>query len=139
LLRGALIAGLLALTGAVAAPDFLYQPQPRWTEDPDTDVVCDAIRTECPGRLKNNELNVEWSYAEIFDADGMLVGLRSLQTTGCKPLDEHLLISHRHFATAFSGPGKPDLDNVTAELAPGTPKDSVRLVKRGTTQVSFGC
>lgn len=137
--RGALIAALLALTGAAAAPDFSYQPQPRWTEDPDTDVVCDAIRAECPGRLESNEINVEWSYAEIFDADGMLVGLRSLQTTGCKPLDEHLLISHRHFATAFSGPGKPDLDTVTAELAPGTPKDSVRLVKRGTTQVSFGC
>ena len=70
-----------------------------------------------------------------YNADGMLVGLRSLQSTGCKPLDEHLLISHRHFATAFSEPGKPDLDDVTVELAPGTPKDAVRLVKRGSTQV----
>lgn len=97
------------------------------------------MRAECPSKLQNGELNVEWSYAEIYDADGKLVGLRSLQSTGCKPLDEHLLLSHRHFATAFSEPGKPDLESISAELAPGTPKDSVRLVKRGTTQVSFGC
>jgi hypothetical protein len=69
----------------------------------------------------------------------MLVGLRSLQSSGCKPLDEHLLLSHRHFAKTFSEPGKPDLDNFIVELAPGTPKDAVRLVKRGSTQVSIGC
>ena len=54
-------------------------------------------------------------------------------------MDEHLLLSHRHFATTFSEAGKPDLDDITVELAPGTPKDSVRLVKRGSTQVSIGC
>ena len=138
-MRGALIAGLLALTGAAAAPDFAYDPKPRWADDPDTDVVCGAIRAECPGKLKKDELNVEWSYAEIYSADGMLVGLRSLQSTGCKPLDEHLLLSHRHFATAFSERGKPDLDSITVELAPGTAKAAVRLIKQGTTQVSFGC
>jgi len=69
----------------------------------------------------------------------MLVGLRSVQSSGCKPLDEHLLLSHRHFATTFSEPGKPDLDGISVELAPGTPKNTVRLVKRGTTQVSIGC
>jgi hypothetical protein len=138
-MRGALIAGLLALIGAGAAADFAYDPKPRWAEDPDTDVVCAAMRAECPGKLKNDEIDVEWGYAEIYDADGMLVGLRSLQSTGCKPLDEHLLLSHRHFVTVFSKPGKPDLDKITAELAPGTPKEAVRLVKRGTTQVSLGC
>ena len=138
-MRGAVIAGLLALTAAGAAPDFAFNPKPRWADDPDTDVVCAAIRVECPGKLKKDELNVDWSYAEIYDADGMLVGLRSLQSTGCKPLDEHLLLSNRHFAMAFSKPGKPDLDSITAELAPGTAKEAVRLVKRGTTQVSFGC
>lgn len=138
-MRGALIAGLMVLTGAGAATEFAYDPKPRWSEDPDTDVVCEAIRAECPGKLKNDELGVEWTYAEVYNADGMLVGLRSLQSTGCKPLDEHLLLSHRHFATVFSQPGKPELDQISAELAPGTPKDAVRLVKRGTTQVSFGC
>jgi hypothetical protein len=129
---------LLVLTGA-GATDFAFDPKPRWTEDPDTDVVCAAIRAECPGRLKKDELSVEWNYAEVYDANGMLVGLRSLESTGCKPLDEHLLLSHRHFATMFSEAGKPDLDSISAELAPGTPKDAVRLIKRGTTQVSFGC
>lgn len=138
-MRGALIAGLVALTGAGTAGDFAYDPKPRWAEDPDTPIVCAAVRAECPGKLKKDELDLEWSYAEIYDADGMLVGLRSLQSTGCRPLDEHLLLSHRHFAAMFSEPGKPDLDGITVELAPGAAKEAVRLVKRGTTQVSFGC
>jgi hypothetical protein len=65
--------------------------------------------------------------------------MKSLNSTGCKPLDEHLLLSHRHFRTMFSGEGKPDLDDVRVELAPGTPKGAVRLVKTGSTQVSMGC
>ena len=138
-MRGALAAGLLALTGAAAAPDFAYDPKPRWAEDPDTDIVCAAIRAECAGTLKDGQVEAEWSYAELYNADGTLVGLRSLRSSGCKPLDEHLLLSHRHFATTFSEPGKPDLDDITVELAPGTPKDAVRLVKHGTTAVSIGC
>ena len=140
-MRGAIIAALVALAGAAAAqPSALsYDPKPRWAEDPDTPVVCAAIRAECAGALKGDQIDAEWGYAEIYDADGMLVGLRSLQSTGCKPLDEHLLLDHRHFATVFTEPGKPDLDDITAERAPGTPKDAVKLVKRGTTQVSIGC
>ena len=65
--------------------------------------------------------------------------MRSVESSGCKPLDEHLLLSHRHFATTFSEPGKSDLDNITVELAPGTPKEAVRLIKHGSTQVSIGC
>jgi hypothetical protein len=139
--RGAFIAAAVSLAGGAAAQPsrFAYAPQPRWAEDPDTEVVCNAIRAECAGLLKKGAIDAEWSYAEIYDADGMLVGMRSLQSTGCKPLDEHLLLDHRHFATAFSDPGKPDLEDVTVELAPGTAKESVRLVKRGTTQVSMGC
>jgi hypothetical protein len=140
-MRGALIAGLLALTGAAAVPsgDFSYDPQPRWSEDPDTEVVCAAIRAECPGKLSDGQIDVDWSYAEIYNADGMLVGLRSLQSTGCKPLDEHLLLSERHFKTMFTEAGKPDFDDVAIELAPGTPKSAVRIVKRGTTRVALGC
>ena len=69
----------------------------------------------------------------------MLVGLRSLKSTGCKPLDEHLLLDHRHFLTSSPSPVKPDLDEITVELEPGTPKDAVRLVKHGSTRVSIGC
>jgi hypothetical protein len=89
--------------------------------------------------LKGGSIDADWSYAELYDADGMLVGLRSLQSTGCKPLDEHLLLDHRHFATAFTEQGKPDLDDITVEVAAGVPKDAVRLVKRGSMQVSIGC
>lgn len=138
-MRGAIVASALALASAAQPSRFDYSPQPRWTEDPETEVVCAAIRAECHGVLKNGEINAEWSYAELYDADGMLVGLRSLASTGCKPLDEHLLLSHRHFRAIFSEEGKPDLDDIRVELAPGTPKSAVRLVKTGSTQVSMGC
>jgi hypothetical protein len=139
--RGAIIAALFALGGAAAAQtsSFDFSPKPRWLEDPDTEVVCAAVRAECPAKLKENSIDAEWTYAEYYDADGMLVGVHSLQSTGCEPLDEHLLLSHRHFRAMFSGEGKPDLDDIKVELAPGTPKTAVRLVKQGTTQVSFGC
>jgi hypothetical protein len=89
--------------------------------------------------LKDGGIDGELGYAELYDADGMLVGMKSLRSTGCKPLDEHLLLSHRRFRTMFSGEGKRDLDGIQVELKPGTPKDAVRLVKSGTTQVSMGC
>jgi hypothetical protein len=107
--------------------------------DPETEVVCEAIKAECPAILKDGEIDTEWSYAELYDADGMLVGLRSTASTGCKPLDEHLLLGQRHFRTVFTEAGKPDLDGIRVELASGTPKSAVGLVKTGTTQVSIGC
>jgi hypothetical protein len=97
--------------------------------------VCAAVRAECPAKLKDGSIDAEWTYAEYYDADGMLVGVHSLQSTGCKPLDEHLLLSHRHFRTMFSEDGKPDLDGVKVELAPGTPKSAVRLVTGQDTGV----
>lgn len=102
-------------------------------------MVCAAVRAECPAKLKDGSIDAEWTYAEYYDADGMLVGVHSLQSTGCRPLDEHLLLSHHHFRTMFSEHGKPDLDGIRVELAPGIAKSAVRLVKQGTTQVSFGC
>jgi hypothetical protein len=140
-MRGLLVAGLLSLGGGAAAQpsSFDYSPVPRWAEDPETEVVCAAVRAECPGTLKKGEVDADWRYAELYNSDGTLVGIHSLGSTGCKPLDEHLLLSHRHFRTLFSEEGKPDLDDIKVELEPGTPKDSVRLVKEGSTQVSLGC
>jgi hypothetical protein len=138
-LRGALILAAIALGAAAPPVAFDYSPQPRWTEDPDTEVVCDAIRKECPGSLKDGEIDTDWSYAELYDADGMLVGLRSLGSTGCKPLDEHLLLGQRHFKTVFTKPGQPGLDDIKVELKAGTPRDAVRLVKTGSTRVAIGC
>jgi hypothetical protein len=140
-MRGAVIAVVAAFAAGAGAQttSFDYSPVSRWADDPETDVVCAAVRAECPARLKGDSIDAEWSYAEYYDADGKLVGVHSLQSTGCKPLDEHLLLSHWHFRSMFSEAGKPDLDNIRVELAPGTPKTAVRLVKEGTTQVSFGC
>lgn len=140
-MRGALIAAIVTLAGSAAAQPstFFYEPKPRWAEDPDTEVVCAAIRAECPAQLKDGEIDTDWSYAELYDVDGMLVGLRSLGSTGCKPLDEHLLLGQRHFRTVFTKKGQPDLDDIKVELAPGTSRDAVRLVKQGTTSVSIGC
>jgi len=141
--RAVIAAAVAGLAGAAAlaqnAAPFFYDPQPRWTERPETEEVCAAIVKECPGLLKDGEIETEWGYAELYDADGFLVGVRSVKSTGCKPLDEHLLLGQRHFRSAFSKPGVPDLDDIKAELAPGTSKDAVRIVKRGETQVGMGC
>ena len=140
-MRGAVIAGIVALASGASAQvaSFDFDPKPRWAEDPETEVVCEAVRAECPGKLKGDSIDAEWGYAEVYDADGMLVGMHSIRSTGCKPLDEHLLLSHQHFVKVFSIAGQPDLDAITAVVKPGTPKDAVRLIKRGSTQVSFGC
>ena len=137
----ALIAASMALAGMTAdrPATFNYDPQPRWQEEPETEELCRAMESECSGQLKDGQIDAEWSYAEYYNADGYLVGLRSLKSTGCKPLDENMLLSHRHFVTVFSKDGAPDLDDMTVELAAGTNPDSVRVVKRSQTQVSIGC
>ena len=131
-------AALTAMTADRPAT-FAFDPQPRWQEDPETEEICWAMASECAGQLKDGQIDSEWGYAELYDADGYLVGLRSLKSTGCKPLDEHMLLSHRHFVTVFSKDGSPDLDDMAIEVAPGTNRDSVRVVRRGETQVSIGC
>jgi hypothetical protein len=139
-LGAAVVAGLaLAAMTADRPATFSFDPQPRWQEDPETEEVCRATQSECAAQMKDGQIDSEWGYAELYNADGYLVGLRSLKSTGCKPLDEHLLLSHRHFVTVFSKDGAPDLDDITVEVAAGTNPDSVRLVKRGETQVSIGC
>jgi hypothetical protein len=140
--RVAALAAASAMLCAMTAdrpPGFTFEPQPRWQDDPETEEICRAMESECASLLKDGQIESEWSYAEIYDADGYLVGLRSTKSTGCRPLDEHMLLSHRHFVTVFSAEGAPDLDDVTVEVAPGTDRNAVRLVKRGETQVSIGC
>lgn len=129
----------LAAMTADRPATFSFDPQPRWQEDPETDELCHAMEAECAGQLKDGQIDSEWGYAELYNADGYLVGVRSLKSTGCKPLDEHLLLSHRHFVSVFASDGKPDLDEYTVEAAPGPERDSIRLVKHGETQVSIGC
>lgn len=137
----ALVTACFALAGMTAdrPATFSFDPQPRWQEDPETEDLCKAMDSECAGQLKDGQIEADWGYAEYYNADGYLVGVRSLKSTGCKPLDEHMLLSHRHFVTVFSQDGAPDLDDIKVEVAAGTNPDTVRLVKRGETQVSIGC
>ena len=133
-------AGLVAASAVAQRPaGFAFDPQPRWAEEQKTQAVCAAVEKECAGQLKDGSIDANWGYAELYDAGGYLVGLRSTRSTGCRPLDEHMLLGHRHFRTVFSKDGAPDLDDIQMEVAPGTNRDAVRLVKSGETSVSFGC
>lgn len=141
------LVSLLSAGAALAAdqgPPFAFSPVPRWTlpadQEPETSDVCAAVRKECPGIKDVENIQVELGYDQIYDADGQLVGLRMTKSTGCKPLDESMLISARKFRNAFHTPGKSDLDGgLHAELAPGTPRDSVRIVKHDNTELQLGC
>jgi hypothetical protein len=140
-LAAALILAGIAAAGVAAAQrpaGFAFEPAPRWAEEQETEAVCAAVEKECAGQLKDGSIEANWGYAELYDAGGYLVGLRSTRSTGCKPLDEHMLLGHRHFRTVFSK-GAPDLDDLRIDVAPGTNRDTVRLVKTGETSVSFGC
>ncbi|MCL6683773.1 hypothetical protein [Sphingomonas alba] len=132
------VSGIVLAAAAQRPADFTFDPKPRWTEDPETEKVCEVIARECSGFLKDGSFEGNWGYAELYNADGYLVGLRQVKSTGCKPLDEHMMLGQRHFATLFSKSG-PDLDDLTVETAPGTNRDGVRLVKQGETSLSFGC
>jgi hypothetical protein len=131
-------AGLTAMTADRPAT-FSYDPQPRWQQEPETEDLCKAMKSECAGQLKDGQIDAQWGYAELYNADGYLVGMRSVKSTGCKPLDEDMLLSHQHFVTVFSKDGAPDLDDIKIEVASGTNPDSVRLVKHSETEVSIGC
>lgn len=135
----AMAGGIAAVAAAQRPAGFQYDPVPRWAEEQETEAVCEAIARECAAQMKDGGIEASWGYAELYDAGGYLVGLRSLTSTGCKPLDEHMLLGHRRFVTTFSKDGQPDLEGISVETAPGVSRDSIRLVKRGETQVSFGC
>lgn len=134
-----LLVGTAAAVAAQRPSQFQFEPMPRWAEEQETEAVCEAIAKECAGQMQEGAIEASWGYAELYDAGGYLVGLRSTKSTGCKPLDEHMLLGHRHFRTVFSKDGAPDLDDFTVELAPGTSRDGVRIVKTGQTSVSMGC
>ena len=118
---------------------FLFTPTPRWREEPETDTLCAAIHKECPALAGKTDINADIGFDEIYDASGNLVGLRLTKSTGCKPLDESSLLGHRHFRLAFHSDGKPDLDDIHAEVAAGVNPDAVRIVKRDGTSLSLGC
>lgn len=134
----AAVSGAAALSAQQGA--FEFDPPPRWAEEQETELVCEAMARECSGVMEDGGMNVDWSYELAFDADLKLVGVRSIKSTGCKPLDEHLLLGQRKWVKTFATKDGRDLDeDIAVALAPGTPRQSVRILKQGTTSVSFGC
>ncbi|MDE2403776.1 MAG: hypothetical protein KGM17_03540 [Sphingomonadales bacterium] len=147
-MRKRMMIGAVALLagGALAAdvaPPFEFSPVPRWQvapdAEPETGDVCAAIRAECKDIKDVTDIQRDYGYDLLYDADGMLVGVRTTHSTGCKPLDESMVLGERAFVMKFHTDGKPDLDDIRAELAPGTPRGAVRIVKSKSTQLSMGC
>ncbi len=141
----ALALGLAVLQTSVAHAEtpptpFAFTPIPRWSEEPETENLCAAIRAEC-GNIKDvTNIDTEFGYDEIYDANLQLVGVRMTKSTGCKPLDESELLSRRHFRLMFHALGKPDLDgDLRVEMQPGTNASAIRVVKASSTQISLGC
>ena len=140
------IAMIAAATSTFATSDaaptggaFQFSPVPRWREEPETDVLCAAIRKECPAFSGKSEIDADIGYDELYDASGRLVGVRLTKSTGCAPLDESSVLGRRHFKLAFHHDGQPDLEDIHAEVAPGVNPDAVRIVKRGETSLNLSC
>lgn len=136
------LVSLLVAGSAVVAQThggFSFSPVPRWPEEPETEQVCEAIAKECAGMAARDSIEAEFGYDGLYDAAGNLIGMRMTQSTGCKLLDEHLLLGQRHFKLVFHKEGEGDLDGIRAELAPGVDAAKIRIVKPDRTSVSFGC
>lgn len=128
-----------------AVRGFFYAPTPRWAFNPNQDLeftanVCPAIRQDCPGLDTSEMITVNAEFDELYDARGQLAGLRMVKGSGCRPLDEAILLGQREFRTKFHTPGRSDLDDTELELASGVDPASVRIVRRiSNYQFNSGC
>ena len=148
--QGAAALGIVAVstwTGAAAyeweGAGFFYSPTPRWAFDPKQDLdfaekVCPEIRRECPG-LDASDINVNVAYDELYYANGRLAGVRMTTGSGCRPLDEAIVLGDREFKAKFETDGA-SLDDVKLELGEGVDKAKVRIVKEvANHSFSAGC
>ena len=145
--HGAAALGILVVStwaGAAAyeweGAGFFYSPTPRWAFDPKQDLdfaekVCPEIRRECPG-LDASDINVNVAYDELYYANGRLAGVRMTKGSGCRPLDEAIVLGDREFKAKFETDGA-SLDDVKLELGEGVDKAKVRIVKEVANH-SFG-
>jgi hypothetical protein len=146
---GAMLAGASAVAGAAArdwqaASGFFYDPVPRWTFNPERDLdfsdeVCPAIRKDCP-QLQADEFQMSFAYDELYDVTGKLAGVRMIKGSGCRPLDEAIVLGQREFRAKFHKDGESDLDDIVIEVADGADPGRVRIVRRtDNLQFSGGC
>ena len=134
-----------SLAGAAAydweGQGFFYSPVPRWAYDPRqdhdfTEQVCPAIRRECPG-FQADDIQLTMAYDELFYANGRLAGIRLTKGSGCRPLDESVVLGQREFKGKFSEEGKSDIDGVMLETGEGVDRAKVRIV-RHSDNLTFG-
>lgn len=131
---GALIVLLLA--------SALYDitPAPRWDKDPENGPLCAAIRAECAGQFPDGNIDATMAFDELHDTGGRLSGMRLVRSTGCKPLDEAMLLGRKEFRQRFEADGSPTLDDITVEVKPGIDPAAVRIVRRvDNLQIGIGC
>ena len=141
ILAGSSLAGAAAYEWEGAG--FFYSPVPRWAYDPKQDLdfgekVCPEIRRECPG-LDASDINVEVAYDELYYANGRLAGVRMTKGSGCRPLDEAIVLGNREFRGKFERDGMVT-DDVKLELGDGVDKAKVRIVKEvASSTFAAGC
>jgi hypothetical protein len=133
-----LLASLGVLLSATAGGEegvasFSYSPTPRWDGEPEGDMVCKAIKKECPQAWKKKQDEFEIGYELLYDVNGSVSGMRITRSSDCKPVDEYYQMFKR--SMLFS----PKLEDIRVELAEGVKPQDIRIIKSDSTNFSFNC
>ena len=140
LIGGTLALGLSAGLAAQSAGLFEFSPVPRWQTEPESEPLCEAIRAECPSMAAKGSIDATMAFDEVHDVNGKLAGLRLVTSTGCKPLDEAMLVGRKEFRQRFEADGAPTYDDFKVELKAGINPADVRIVRRvDNFQIGMGC
>jgi hypothetical protein len=133
-----LVSCLGVLLSASAAGDeatrsFSYSPAPRWDGEPESDLVCKAVKKECPIVWKKKQEEFQIGYELLYDVSGTVSGMRITRSSDCKPVDEYYQMFKR--SMLFS----PKLEDIRVELAEGVKPQDIRIIKSDSTNFSFNC
>jgi hypothetical protein len=143
MVRMFVLASMLTAGTALAAQagnDFLFSPIPRWPDEPELDAVCAAMRQECPGIVpRSGDVNGDVEFDELFDSTGRLRGIRVTNSSGCRALDEYVVVSMRHYTNAMHREGQTDLGEYSLETPAGISPEGVRVVHHNRTSNNLGC
>lgn len=135
---GLAVLGMTATIGAQNVTEFEFSPAPRWSKEPETEELCKAIIAECPA-LRTGDIDASMAFDEVHDVRGYLVGIRLTRSTGCKPLDESVMLGRVEFRRRFET-DRPSLNDMSVELRPGVDPAGVRIVRRvENMQIGMGC
>ncbi|HEV2567274.1 hypothetical protein [Sphingomonas sp.] len=131
--------GMAAALAAQNAAEFEFSPVPRWSKEPENGELCKAVMAECPA-FRSGDIEANMAFDELHDVRGYLIGIRMTRSTGCKPLDESVMLGRKEFRQRFESKDTPSLDDVTVELRDGIDPAGVRIVQRvDNMQIGMGC